>query len=272
MTQPLYILFGTETGNAEELAQRTFERATKEEGLDAEIKNVADIAAEDLGNYQYVLIVISTWGDGDPPSEAEEFCNPFYEEAPDEALPSLSQLKYTVLALGDQSYEDFCGCGRRIDEGLGKAGAQRFMERQELDVDFEDDYEAWGTRFFDRIKEVLAASEAMPAQEVTTAEPLQEKKAAAPAPEIEKAAAPSVCSRKPDHLIVFVRGADNHLWCREWDGQQWQPWQDLGGELATAPTCVSSGPERIDCFAQGLDKRLWHKWWTPSQWSEWEVL
>ena len=151
MSNELTILYGTETGNAEDLANRTLEKA-KKLGLQATIENIADISVDKLKEYQQVLIVISTWGDGDPPSEAVDFC----EAVEEGQLPELPRLRYTVLALGDRDYEDFCGCGRKVDEGLAKAGAKAYMKREELDVDFEDTYEPWAERFFTALKTTKA--------------------------------------------------------------------------------------------------------------------
>ena len=136
--QKLTILFGTMTGNAEDLATQIQEKAD-ELGFTTDLRDLADYPAEDLAEESEVAIVISTWGEGDPPDEAEDFCFALY----DGKVSGLENLRYCVVALGDSSYDDYCGCGRKIDETLKKQGATRVMDRVDLDIDFEDGFEAW---------------------------------------------------------------------------------------------------------------------------------
>lgn len=71
---------------------------------------------------------------------------------------------------------------------------------------------------------------------------------------------------------TFVRGTDNGLWQRTWDGTSWSSWSSLGGMLTSAPSAVSWGPNRIDVFARGSDNALWHRWWDGTKWWGWESL
>lgn len=141
--KPLLILYGTETGNAEDLAEQTFQRA-KDVGIEARIENVFNFPAEKLKEEQRVAIVISTWGEGDPPDEATDFCESLWNDE----VTGLDNLEYTICALGDTGYEDFCGCGRKIDEALERNGAKRILDRKECDVDFEEAFEAWANDLF----------------------------------------------------------------------------------------------------------------------------
>lgn len=74
--------------------------------------------------------------------------------------------------------------------------------------------------------------------------------------------APAVASWAANRLDCFVKGADNHMWHKWWDGSQWSRWEDLGGVIDDAPAAVSWGQNRIDCFARGMDNHMWHKWWS----------
>jgi len=136
--QKLTVLFGTMTGNAEDLATLIQEKAD-EIGFETELKDLADYPAQELADESEVAIVISTWGEGDPPDEAEDF---FYDVI-DKKVAGLGKLKYAIVALGDSSYDDFCGCGRKLDESLSEQGATRVFDRVDLDIDFEEGFEAW---------------------------------------------------------------------------------------------------------------------------------
>jgi 3D (Asp-Asp-Asp) domain-containing protein len=64
-----------------------------------------------------------------------------------------------------------------------------------------------------------------------------------------------------NRIDIFVKGTDNALWHKWWDGSRWGGWESLGGVLTSAPGAVSWGSNRIDVFARGTDNALWHKWW-----------
>ncbi len=148
----LTVLFGTETGNSEKLAKQVIAEANKRSYATV-LKAASTLSPEDLASTGLTLIVISTWGEGDPPSSAEKFCKALYSASkPDLSSSTL----YTVLALGDKSYADFCGCGRKVDESLAKLGALRMMPRQDLDVDFDADFKVWQDKFFARIESLAS--------------------------------------------------------------------------------------------------------------------
>ncbi len=148
----LTVLFGTETGNSEKLARQVVAEAEKRSYATV-LKPLGPMSPADLANTGLTLIVISTWGEGDPPSSAEKFCKAIYEaKSPDLSNTTL----YTVLALGDKTYADFCGCGRKVDESIARMGGVKMMPRQDLDVDFDADFKVWKDKFFSRI-EALAA-------------------------------------------------------------------------------------------------------------------
>lgn len=84
--------------------------------------------------------------------------------------------------------------------------------------------------------------------------------------------APGVASWAPNRLDTFVRGTDNALYHKWWNGSRWSDWENLGGTLTSSPTAVSWGNNRIDVFARGRSNRLFHLWWDGSRWSNWEDL
>lgn len=144
----LLVLYGTESGNAEGLADRLAKTA-KKAGAKPTLKNMADISPADLQKHENIFTLVSTWGDGEPPESAEEFYNAFMEEDVD-----LSKTSFSVLALGDTSYEQFCQTGKEIDARFEALGAKRVVDREDCDVDFEENYENWSKSVLAKIEEL----------------------------------------------------------------------------------------------------------------------
>lgn len=134
----LTILYGTESGNSEQLAGQIQKRAEKE-GFKARAVNMADAKAVDLTKADNLLVVVSTWGEGDPPDAVTSY----YEEFMGDSMPQLPNLKFSVCALGDTSYENFCKIGKDFDSRLSTLGADRIYDRAECDVDFQSTFDAW---------------------------------------------------------------------------------------------------------------------------------
>lgn len=95
-------------------------------------------------------MIVSTHGEGDPPDRAR----PLYDLLHGRKAPKLANLKYSVLALGDSSYERFCEVGRRFDAQLESLGAQRLHERVECDVDFNESATRWIETITSRLADV----------------------------------------------------------------------------------------------------------------------
>jgi spore germination protein YaaH len=83
---------------------------------------------------------------------------------------------------------------------------------------------------------------------------------------------PDASSWGASRTDVFVRGANNGLWQRTWNGTSWGSWISLGGVLTSAPSAVSWGQDRIDVFVRGADNALWHRWFDTAGWHNWESL
>lgn len=130
----LSIIYATETGNAEGIANRLAARL-EQQGTRTELHAMGDFRPTALRKLNQVVFIISTHGEGDPPDEALEL----FEYLDSKRAPKLAELNYRVLALGDRSYSKFCEAGRQLDEKLQKLGAKAFGKRVECDVDFEPD-------------------------------------------------------------------------------------------------------------------------------------
>lgn len=145
------ILYGTETGNSEDLAER-LEAALKEKGLEASKANVEDTNVDQLAEMKNAVVIISTWGDGEPPMSAEDFC----EGLADEQSLDLSSLNYAVLSLGDTNYPEFCACGKQVDTDLARLGAKSILERKDLDTDFDYHFDNWQSEVVEKLAAVAA--------------------------------------------------------------------------------------------------------------------
>lgn len=133
----LVVLYGTESGNSEILADRTVKEA-KKRGFQATMKNMSDASPADLAKINNLLVIVSTWGDGDPPEGATAFHKEFMG-----ASLSLKDVSFSVCALGDTSYEKFCQTGKDFDARLEALGAKRISDRKDCDVDYEENWNAW---------------------------------------------------------------------------------------------------------------------------------
>lgn len=132
------VLYGSESGNSETLAGQTAKQA-KQLGFNAELVNMADTTPEKLTNSENLLVLVSTWGEGDPPETATDFHTAFMAKN----APSMRGVRFSVLGLGDTSYEHFCKMGKDFDSQLEQLGGERIFERADCDVDFDDTFAAW---------------------------------------------------------------------------------------------------------------------------------
>ena len=134
----LNILFGTETGNAEGVAEDLSKVAT-DNGFKTKVDALDDISIDQFSAMTNVAIITSTYGEGEMPGNAQLF----WESLSSETVPKLNDMSYSVLALGDTNYDEFCHAGKLLDNRLEELGAKKILDRIDCDVDFEDLSEKW---------------------------------------------------------------------------------------------------------------------------------
>lgn len=152
--EKLTVLYGSQTGNGAEVAAALVDSANAK-GYTAEAISLADYKPSNLKRESLLSLVISTHGEGDPPDDAEIF----HEFLLSNKAPNLKHLKYSVLALGDSSYVNFCQTGREFDARLSELGAERFEALLECDLDYDEFASAWTKRIVAALSRLLDAGE-----------------------------------------------------------------------------------------------------------------
>jgi len=132
------VLFGSQTGNASGIAEQ-LHILLEATGAKAKLVNLADYNPRQLKNETHIALVISTQGEGDPPDDALAF----HEFLFGKKAPELKDLKFSVMGLGDSSYEFYCETGKQFDDRLVELGGQRLAERIDADVDYQTESKQW---------------------------------------------------------------------------------------------------------------------------------
>ena len=141
----LAVFFGSQTGNAAGLAEKTAKKAALY-GLDAKVMDMDGYDPAQFASNKRVLIITSTWGEGEMPDNADTLWNQTLA-----TKPSLNGIHYSVCAIGDTSYDEFCKAGTDWDDKFSELGASSIQEIQLCDVDFEPAWEVWVTAVLPRI-------------------------------------------------------------------------------------------------------------------------
>jgi flavodoxin len=151
----ILILYGTVTGNSETLAKKLAD-ALRPTGLNPQVFDMAHCQPSVLKHANCVLVVASTYGDGEPPDDAA----PFWQAIVHGSGLDLRGVKYSVLALSNTTYDHFCKCGRDFDAALERHGAIRIYPRVDCDVDYSKPAEQWiaGVKILLKQDSGLAAS------------------------------------------------------------------------------------------------------------------
>jgi sulfite reductase (NADPH) flavoprotein alpha-component len=134
----IHILYGSQTGTAESVA-RDAVKVAKAHGLNPVIKSMDEVDADALTKMETLLIVTSTYGEGEMPDNAQML----WSAVQADSMAKLENLQFAVLALGDTSYDLFCQAGIDWDNRLAELGATRLQTRVDCDVEYEEPAEEW---------------------------------------------------------------------------------------------------------------------------------
>jgi len=229
------ILYGSQTGNCEKLAELACRRA-RDKGLEAQAHCMGDFSKARLKKAGHLLVIVSTHGEGEPPDNAQEV----YELISGPKAPPLKDTHYSVLALGDSSYENFCQTGKDFDARLEAMGARRLHPRVDCDVDFEGPAERWIEGVLGKLAELAGPA---PSGTVTLV------------PSAVDAPAPSYSKRSPfpatvlENLCLNGRGSDKEVrhieLSLEGSGLSYAPGDALGVVPSNPPEYVAELMETL---------------------------
>lgn len=151
--QTITILYGSQTGNGRSVATELAEKA-QAQGYAVNLVSMGDYKARQLKQETLLLLVVSTHGEGDAPDDAIEL----HKFLSSKRAPKLDNLNYSVLALGDSSYEFFCQTGKDFDTRLAALGATAISPLIECDVDYEELAANWQESVLEAVKPLIGSA------------------------------------------------------------------------------------------------------------------
>ncbi|WP_145330385.1 assimilatory sulfite reductase (NADPH) flavoprotein subunit [Paenibacillus xylanexedens] len=164
VSREVTVLYGSQTGNSIGLSKKLGKKL-EEQGLQVTLSSMGDFKPNGLKKIENLLIVVSTHGEGEPPDNAI----PFHEFLNSKRAPKLDGLRYSVLALGDTSYEFFCQTGKDFDKRLQELGGTALVPRVDCDVDFDEPAAAWMNDVLAALSSTVATSGAVTSEAITAA-------------------------------------------------------------------------------------------------------
>ncbi|WP_424925887.1 assimilatory sulfite reductase (NADPH) flavoprotein subunit [Bacillus safensis] len=163
VSKDVTVLYGSQTGNSEGLAKKTAQHL-EEKGFQVTLSSMSDFKPNSLKKINNLLIIVSTHGEGDPPDNALSF----HEYVHGRRAPKLDHLSFSVLSLGDSSYEFFCQTGKEFDERLKELGGTRLFGRVDCDLDYDEPFSEWLQGVASSLSEGEAAANPQESAEANT--------------------------------------------------------------------------------------------------------
>ncbi|WP_435592588.1 molybdopterin-dependent oxidoreductase [Nocardia sp. bgisy118] len=167
-TRPLLVLWASQTGKAEEFATGTLAKTLAERGVQPAVHAMNALSSGDLPREADLIVVSSTFGDGDAPDNGAGF----WQSLVDLPESALAGTRFAVLAFGDSNYDAFCGHGKRLDQRLGELGAERLVARADCEPDFDETATAWLEQLLSALTAPIDSGavppSAAPVEQVTT--------------------------------------------------------------------------------------------------------
>ncbi len=154
--QKFHVFYASQTGTGETIAGELASQL-QQSGWSVELQSMGSVRPAQLKKLLHVAVVISTHGEGDPPDDAIDWFD--YLNSP--RAPRLESLNFTVLALGDRSYEKYCEAGRQLETLLLATGAKTYSERVECDLDYASNAQQWLGRVLEYAKEQQPAADSV---------------------------------------------------------------------------------------------------------------
>ncbi len=163
VSKEVTILYGSQTGNSQGLAKNAA-KTLEAQGYQVTLSSMSDFKPNNLKKVKNLLIIASTHGEGEPPDNALSF----HEFLHGRRAPKLDELNFSVLALGDSSYEFFCQTGKDFDKKLEELGGTRLYPRFDCDLDYDEPAAEWLQGVIGSLNEGQGGSAA---QELSSAAP-----------------------------------------------------------------------------------------------------
>ncbi|BCX89124.1 sulfite reductase (NADPH) flavoprotein alpha-component [Methylomarinovum tepidoasis] len=250
----LVILYGSQTGNAEGVAEQLFHLAERWQ-LPVRLIDMAELEPKELARFQYLFVLTSTQGEGEPPLNAQNL-HRYLKELSEKSheKPLLPHLHYAVFGLGDSSYTYFCQCGKDFDAFLEKLGGERVLPRVDADVDYEEPAAEWLAKVIEIYRKLSGHEGVEPPPEKAPAESGYGKQRPYPAPVLVNRNLNGPGSAKETRHIEFSL---------EGSGLSYEPGDVLGVYPTNPPAYVEdllrvlgwSGYEEVELSGERLSLR-----------------